>query len=105
MLTLATDKYKIPPEKQRKLYLILGMQTRVPKDLLERAKRENAVVYVIGDCAVEHKGIAEQMGKSGKFYGGCCCDWAPLYREICPDCIGRPSIEKDEGIIGWGYTK
>jgi len=104
MLVLATDKYKIPAEKQRKLYIIIGMQARVPKDFVERAKGEKAMVYVIGDCAAEHKWIAEEMGPSGKFYGGCCCDWAPLYREICPDCIGRPSIEKDEGIIGWRYA-
>ena len=69
MLVLATDKYKIPPEKQRKLYIILGMQTLFPKDLVKRAKREKAMVYVIGDCAAEHKGIAEEMGKSGSFTG------------------------------------
>lgn len=104
MLALATDKYNIPPEKQRKLYIILGMQTKVPEDLVEKAKRENAVVYVIGDCAAEHKWIAEEMGDGGKFYGGCCCDWAPLYKEICPDCIGRLSIEKAEGLISWKYA-
>ena len=103
MLVLASDKYKIPPEKRRKLYLILGMQTQVPADLVARARSEDAVVYVIGDCAKEHKGIVEQVNH-GKFYGGCCCDWVPLYKEICPDCIGRKSIEKDEGLIGWRYT-
>ena len=105
MLVLGTHKYNIPPEKQRKLYIILGMQTKVPGDLVERAKREGAVVYVIGDCAAEHKWIAEKMGDRGKFFGGCCCDWAPLYRDICPDCIGRVLMEKGEGIISWKYTR
>ncbi|MBW1803535.1 MAG: DUF362 domain-containing protein [Deltaproteobacteria bacterium] len=104
ILALATHKYKIPPEKQRKLYIILGMQAKIPENFVEKAKRENAVVYVIGDCAAEHQWIAEEMGASGKFYGGCCCDWAPLYREICPDCIGRLSIEKGEGLISWRYS-
>lgn len=103
MLALATGKYKVPPGKRRKLYVILGMQTQVPADLVARAQAEDAVVYVIGDCAKEHKGIAEKV-KRGKFYGGCCCDWVPLYNEICPDCIGKKSIEKDEGLIGWRYT-
>jgi hypothetical protein len=99
MLALATYKYKIPKEKQRKLYIVIGAQARVPADLAERVKREDAMLYAIGDCASEHKALAESLGRNAKFYGGCCCDWVPLYVEICPDCIGRRSIEHGEGII------
>lgn len=99
MLALATYKYAIPPEKQRKLYIVIGAQARVPGDLADRVKREDAMLYVIGDCAKEHQALAKSLGKNAKFYPGCCCDWVPLYVEICPDCIGRRSIEHGEGII------
>lgn len=99
MLALATYKYDIPPEKQRKLYIVIGAQARVPADLAEKVKKEDAMLYVIGDCAEEHKKLVKSLGKNAKFYAGCCCDWVPLYVEICPDCIGRNSIEHGEGII------
>jgi uncharacterized protein (DUF362 family) len=99
MLALAAYKYDVPQEKRRKLYIIIGAQARYPKDLAERIKKENSMLYVIGDCAKEHAPLVKSLGKNAKFYGGCCCDWVPLYVEICPDCIGRRSIEHGEGLI------
>lgn len=68
---------KIPESRKKKLIFIMGHGAKVPEKL-----PEDAAVFVLGDCAAEHK-------DKGVFCGGCICDVGTLYGQLGPKCIGE----------------
>ena len=78
MLTVWCANKNVPEENKKKLIFIMGKHADVPEKL-----PEDAVVFVIGDCASEHQ-------DKGIFCGGCMCDAGILYSRIGQECIGEP---------------
>lgn len=74
-LALLAEVEGIPEENRRRLVVITGQDARVPREL-----PEDALVWVVGDCAVQHR-------DRGIFASG--CPPAPT-RELGPRCIGVP---------------
>jgi len=77
-VTMAAKALDVPLSERKKAVIIMGYGAKVPDKL-----PEDAVVFVLGDCAKEH-------ADKGLFCGGCPCDVGTFYSELGPKLLGGP---------------